>query len=184
MSGPEAIENAADQPAVDELSAVRAERDQFKDLAYRAAAELENFKRRAAKEREDLSAAQKERFVSRLLPALDAFEMAAAATESGVPEDVRKKYLEGYLAIGRQIWAILESAGVSVVETPANAEFHPGEMEAVMTEEVEGLNAPMVLQVMQKGYRMDGRLVRPARVKVGMPRDENAGNANEVIDHG
>lgn len=167
------VQNAGQAPEPhDELAAIQAERDTFKDLAYRAAAELENYKRRAAKEREELSAAQKERVVSRILPTLDAFDMATSAVGADVPEEVRKKYLEGYQAIGRQLWSVMESLGVSAIQIAADADFHPGEQEAILTEEVDGLKSPMVLQVMQKGYCLDGRLIRPARVKVGMPKSE------------
>lgn len=154
-----------------DVAALQAETDKFRDLAYRAAAELENYRRRAAREREENTAAVKERFVSRMIPVLDAFDLAEAAVDAGATDDVRKKYLDGFLAIGRQLSATLESMGLSVVDIPANAAFDPGEQEAVLTENVAGLKTPMVLEVLQKGYKLDGRLIRPVRVKVGMENE-------------
>ncbi len=159
---------AMDGAVPDERGA--AELEKFKDLAYRAAAELENYKRRAAKEREEVALFTKERLISKLIPVIDAFDLAAAAVEADVPPDMRKKYLDGFEAIGRQILAALESMGLAVIDAPKDAVFHPGEHEAVMTEDVPGLQEPLVLQVLQKGYRVDGRLIRPVRVKVGMPK--------------
>lgn len=168
-SAPATIEGQTPASEPDELTKTLQERDMYKDLAYRAAAEMENYKRRAARDREELSAALKERFVTSILPAVDAFDMAAAAVDRDVPADVRKKYLDGYAAIARQILTSLEGMGLSVIPIPADAAFDPAYQEAVMTEEVAGLKDPIVLQVLQKGYRLDGRLIRPARVKVGMP---------------
>lgn len=150
------------------LETVEAERDKFKDLAYRSAAELENYKRRTAKDREDLAAAMKERFALQLLQITDGLALANGAAAAGVPEEF-KKYVEGYQAIGRQILAMLERMGLAEVAVPKDAAFHPGEQEAVLTEEVPGLKEPVVLEVLQKGYTLDGRLIRPARVRVGMP---------------
>ena len=91
-----------------------------------------------------------------------------------------KKYLNGYQAIGRQIFSALEGMGLSVIQVSADAAFHPGEQEPVLTEEIPGLKDPVVMQVLQKGYRLDGRLIRPVRVKVGMPTSQN----KEVIGNG
>lgn len=162
-----------------ETSAADTELEKFKDLAYRAAAELENYKRRALREREDASAAQKERFVARLLPVLDAFDLAELSIDAGVPEEIRKKYLDGYRAIGRQVLSVLEAMGLSAIQLPPDALFHPGEQEAVETEEVPGLDAPMVLHVLQKGYRLDGRLIRPVRVRVGVSTVNERGESHE-----
>ncbi len=170
-------------PSADQSAELRAEMEKFKDLAYRAAAELENYRRRAAKEREDAVAALKERLVSRMLPIVDGFDLAAEAA-ANVSDDAQKTYVDGYRAIGRQMLSTLESMGLSVIDIPADAEFHPGEQEAVMTEEVPGLKSPMVLQVLQMGYRLDGRLLRPARVKVGMPPDLSELDQKEVKGHG
>lgn len=165
-----------ESPVIDEKAELKADMEKYKDLAYRAAAELENYKRRVVKEREELSAAAKERFVSRLLPVVDAFELAAASVETDVPAEIQKKYLDGFQAIGRQLLSVLEGMGLGVIELSADAAFHPGEQEAVLTEEVPGLESPMVLQVLQKGYRLDGRLIRPVRVKVGMPKGQSEEN--------
>ena len=158
----------------DELAEILAEKDKYKDLAYRAAAEFENYKRRSAREREESAAAMKERFVSRFLQVLDAFELAELAIAE-VPADVQKKYLDGYRAIGRQIQTTLEGMGLTVIPVAADAVFNPEEHEAVMTEIVPGLPpaATIVIQMLQKGYRLDGRLIRPARVKVGISETEN-----------
>lgn len=172
---PESEGRLTDEPA-SETSAMRAEMEKFKDLAYRAAAELENYKRRAVKDREEAMSALKEHMVSKMLLIVDGFDLAAAAA-ANVPEETQKKYTDGYQAIGRQLLSILEAMGLGAIQISINAEFHPEEQEAVMTEEVDGLSTPVVLQVLQKGYRLDGRLIRPARVKVGMPK------AKEVSDH-
>ena len=177
----EPAENLVD-PAPD-LAQLQEELNKFRELAYRAAAELENYRKRAAKEREELTQSIKERLVSKMIPVIDGFELAAAAIDERVPEEIRKKYIDGYQAIGRQMLTTLESFGLEHILVPADAAFHPGEQEAVLTEEVPGLKEPVVLQVLQKGYRLDGRLIRPARVKVGMPATTTSSN-EEVINNG
>lgn len=163
-------------PAGDPAAEVRADMEKYKDLAYRAAAELENFKRRSSKEREEAMGAVKERIISRILPIVDALDLAEAAIDPGGTAENQKIYLDGMKAIRRQMTATLESMGVREIELPADAEFHPGEQEAVLTEEVAGLKTPKILQILQKGYRLDGRLIRPVRVKVGMPKSESMEN--------
>ncbi|MBI4179329.1 nucleotide exchange factor GrpE [bacterium] len=149
---------------------IKTELDKFRDLAYRSAAELENYRRRVAKDQEDLTDSLKERFAAQLVPVLDAFDLAGMNPPAGTDEV--KKYIEGYQAIGRQVAAALDRLGVKEIAVSNNAEFRPAEQEAVVTEEVPGLKSPMVLEVLQKGYSLNGRLIRPARVKVGMPGTE------------
>jgi len=152
-----------------ELDVLRAQLEEEKARAekylanwQRAEADLSNFRRRADQERAELVKFANASLIGKLLPVLDDFERALAA----IPEEQRSLgWVEGLRLIDRKLRTILEQEGVTAVEA-LGKEFDPRVHEAVLTEEGEG-DLDVVVQELQKGYRLHDRLLRPTMVKVG-----------------
>ncbi len=149
------------------LEAARAEIESLKDQALRAAAETENVRKRADRSIENAHKYALERFVGDLLPAVDSFERAVEAAEdvkstAGEAVDALAEGVELSLkllveAMGRQ--------GIEVVD-PIGAPFDPKLHEAMTMVENPEAEPGSVIEVFQKGYTVNGRLTRPARVIV------------------
>ena len=126
----------------------------------RLMAEFQNFKRRAAREKSDIHAYANEKIVGELLPVLDNFERALQ-TESGDLEG----YAKGMELIFTQLKTALEHAGLS--EIPAlGEEFDPNVHNAVMTEQSEEHDDGKISKVLQKGYKLNDKVIRPSMVAV------------------
>ena len=156
---------AASAPASPEaqVTAARAEVDRLKEDFLRAKAETENIRRRAA---EDVTKAHKyaiEGFASFLLPVRDSLE-AALAVEAPTPESLR----EGVSITARQLTAAFEKASLAEI-APSGQRFDPHLHQAIS--QLESDDAPgTVLVVVQKGYRLHDRVIRPALVVVAKER--------------
>lgn len=145
----------------EELAAMTAKAAENYDLYVRAAAEMENVRRRAA---EDVSKAQKfsiEKFAKNLLPVMDSLEKALEMTA-----DLEGSMREGLLATHRQLMHALEVSGMSVID-PQDAKFDPNTQQAIsMVPAPEGKSAGDVAQVFQRGWKIYERVLRPAMVSV------------------
>lgn len=131
----------------------------------RLMAEFQNFRKRAAKEKSDIHAFANERIVSDLLPVMDNFERALSADNEGEASEEHRNYVKGMELIFEQLKAALEKAGVK--EIPALGEtFDPSVHNAVMTEKSEEYDEGKISKVLQKGYMLNDRVVRPAMVAV------------------
>lgn len=124
------------------------------DKALRAAAELDNVRRRVERESATLQKYALERILGDLIAVNDSLELALQATQD-----------QGVQLTHKQLWAALERNGVSVID-PKGEPFNPELHEAVSTLESAELPPNHVLTVMQKGYRLHDRLLRPAMVVV------------------
>jgi molecular chaperone GrpE len=143
----------------DELALLRMEKDEAIDRWKRTAADFENYKRRAAREREEYVVLANERLIGELLPVLDDLERALdAATEH---EEAQLE--EGVRLVHRSLAALLERHGVRPIET--DGQFDPHVHEALLSQPSEA-DEGSVIDVIQKGYRLGDRVVRPARVVV------------------
>jgi molecular chaperone GrpE len=132
------------------------------DKALRAQAELDNLRKRTARDIESAHKYALERFVTELLPVMDSMEMGiAAATQADDSTGLR----EGLELTHRMLTAAFEKFGVKAID-PQGEKFNPHRHEAVTLQQVEGVEPGMVTSVMQKGYELNGRLVRPAMVIV------------------
>ena len=133
------------------------------DKALRATAELENVRRRVERESAQIQKYSLERILGELIQVADSLDLAlrAVAAESA---EVRG-HLEGISLTHKQLWATLERYGVSLVD-PAGAPFNPDLHEAVSMVESADVPPNHVLSVMQKGYKLHDRLLRPAMVVV------------------
>ena len=130
------------------------------DAYLRLAADFDNFRKRVAREQADLSRRANERLLGELLPVIDdlerALEAAAAHEEATLEEGVR--------LVHRSLSGLLERHGLSEIE--ADGPFDPHVHEALLTRAAEGAEQGSVVQVLQKGYRLGDRVLRPARVIV------------------
>jgi molecular chaperone GrpE len=151
----------------EELERVTAERDSFKELRLRTAADFDNYRKRQAREREQQALAANERLVLDLLPVLDALELAVEAFDSHEAEKVQ----EGVAYVHRALLASLEKAGATSID-PQGLVFDPAEHEALMAMPDANADEGVVLQVHQRGFRLGDRVIRPARVVIAAPAEE------------
>jgi molecular chaperone GrpE len=157
---------------VDELSRVTRERDEYLDALRRLKAEFDNFRKRAQRDQADIVARASERLVKQLLPVVDdlerALEAAAAHEEARLEEGVR--------LVHRALADALAREGLVEVET--GGAFDPHTQEALLSQPSEA-DEGTVIQVLQKGYRLGDRVLRPARVVVsaGAPAAEPGSDA-------
>ena len=146
----------------DRLAALEAERDEAVDRWKRAAADFDNYKKRAARERAEYLALANERLVKELLPILDDLEralLAAAEHEEAALED-------GVRLVHRSLATLLERQGLQPIDT--DGMFDPHVHEALLSQPSEAAEGS-VIDVVQKGYRLGDRVVRPARVVIAAP---------------
>ena len=148
------------ESAVDALAKAEAERDEYLQLAQRVQADFENYRKRAAREQERLVAHAHERLVRELLPVLDDLERALEAAE----RHEEAALVDGVKLVERSLRAALRKEGVVEIET--DGAFDPHVHEAMLTRPGDGADPGTVLDVLQRGYRVGDRVVRPARVIV------------------
>jgi len=154
---------AAAAPAGDPLAAARIEAAASQDRYLRAVADLENFRRRTVREKEELRLYAASRVLEDLLPALDNLASAvAAAKQSGA--DV-KALVGGVEMVQAQLKSALTSHGLKEI-TPLGLAFDPHQHEAIAHQPSAEVKEEHVLTVVRTGYSLNGRLLRPASVVV------------------
>jgi len=159
--------SAALKEAEAALEAAQAEIEALKDQALRAAAETENVRKRADRSIENAHKYALERFVGDLLPAVDSFERAvtAAAEVKSTAGEAVDALAEGVELSLKLLLEAMERQGIEVVD-PIGAPFDPKLHEAMSMVENAEAEPGSVIEVFQKGYTVNGRLARPARVIV------------------
>jgi molecular chaperone GrpE len=158
----------------------------LEDRLLRVAADFDNYKKRAAREREEYVALANERLVKELLPILDDLERALTAVaehgvgsgagEAGTSADdrLRQAYAdeaaleEGVRLVHRSLASVLERQGLKPIET--EGKFDPHVHEALLSQPSEAEEGS-VIDVVQKGYTLGDRVVRPARVVIAAPQE-------------
>ena len=170
----ETVEPGQPHPA-DVIQALNAENVELKDKLLRALAETENTRRRAERERSDASTYAVTRFAREMLTIADNFARAL----SHLPPAVRdaadpqiKAVIEGVEATERQLLAALESYGIKQIDT-SDGKFDPNLHQAIAEVAGEGRPAGSIVNVVQAGYTIGDRLLRPAMVTVAR---KEAGN--------
>ena len=151
----------ATAPDVD-VAALQAERDELVDRLQRLAAEFDNYRKRNARENAALSQRANERLVKELLPVLDDLGRALDAAS----EHEEAKLEEGVRLVHRALADVLRKEGVAEIET--DGRFDPHVHEALLSQpsdEEEGT----VIEVVQRGYKLGEKVLRPARVVVAGP---------------
>lgn len=158
----------AERAAADPIAELQAKVEENWNLYLRAAAELENVRKRAARDVENARKFALERFARELLEVCDSLEMGlAAGAEAGADA-----LLTGSRATLKQLVTKLEQFGVAEVD-PLGEPFDPELHEAMTMQPSAGAEPGSVLNVFQKGYTLNGRLLRPARVVVAQDPPES-----------
>jgi len=150
-----------DIPDEQALTNDKSEPEEGPDTKYlRLMADFQNYKRRSEKERTEIRAFANEKLVTQLLEVLDNFERALQQ-DSGTDDQFRN----GMDLIINQFKTVLNKAGVAEIPA-AEAEFDPNFHHAIMMENTESIKSGHVSMVLQKGYTMNGKVIRPSIVKV------------------
>jgi molecular chaperone GrpE len=144
----------------DPLTRLERERDEYLDLARRAQADFENYRKRAAKEVAAAGERAKGGLVRELLPVVDNLERALASAQEG-----EQHLAEGVRLVHSELIAVLERNGVEQYD-PKGESFDPTVHEALSTRSEDGADPGVVLDVIEKGYKTNGSVLRPARVVV------------------
>jgi molecular chaperone GrpE len=155
---------AADQVERDlaELGETKRERDEYLELAQRTRADFENYRKRVTKETSDALARGKAELARELLPVIDNLERALA---TGSDPAAHEALVEGVGLVLNELRDKLGSAGVESFD-PTGEKFDPQLHEALSAQPAEGTESGIVLETMQKGYRLNGQVLRPAKVVV------------------
>ena len=163
-----AAETAEDETAEDKASekkekaceeAPSAEEEALNTKYLRLMADFQNYKRRTEKEKNDIYAFANEKIVSELLNVIDNFERALDAGSDG------DSFVEGMNLIFKQLQGVLEKAGVVEIEA-LGQDFDPNFHHAVLTEDSAEYESGKVTAVLQKGYLLNNKVIRPTMVKV------------------
>lgn len=143
-----------------ESEVVEVQEPEQDDRLLRLAADFENYKKRVTREREEYVALANARLLAELLPVVDDLERALAAAEQHEEAQLE----EGVRLVHRSLAALLERHGIELIDTAGK--FDPHVHEALLSQPSEEAESGSVLGVVQKGYRLGDRVVRPARVIV------------------
>ena len=152
----EEVENTQE---VEEAQALRKERDDLLDTLQRLQAEFDNYRKRAARDQQSLVTRAHERLVKELVPVVDDLERALEAAEA----HEEAKLEEGVALVARSLGDILRKEGLE--EIPTEGKFDPHVHEALLSQPAEAEEGS-IIEVIQKGYRLGDRVIRPARVVI------------------
>jgi molecular chaperone GrpE len=174
-SGPQTRAEIAAAELATLLSKAESELADTKDELLRARAESENQRRRAQREREDTQRYAAANFAKDLLDVADNLRRALASTDPAALQDDRAKALvEGVAATERALLAAFERHGIKRIEPELGERFDPNSHEAMFEAPNTGQPGGSIVQVVQPGYRMHDRLLRPAMVGVAKADAEAA----------
>jgi molecular chaperone GrpE len=147
---------------LDELGETKRERDEYLELAQRTRADFENYRKRVAKETSDALARGKAELARELLPALDNLERALQA---GKDPSAHGALVDGVAMVREELHSRLQGAGVESFD-PTGDKFDPQLHEALQTRPDEGTESGVILETLEKGYRLNGQVLRAAKVVV------------------
>ena len=150
----ETTEEHVEEPAAEESAPAP------DDSYLRLAADFDNYRKRTAREHAELTQRANERLLNELLPVLDDLERALEAAA----EHDEAKLEEGVRLVHRSLLGLVERHGLTEIDT--EGAFDPHVHEALLAQPAEGAEEGSVLQVLQKGYRLGDKVIRPARVIV------------------
>ena len=143
------------------LAKLQGDMERFKDLALRSEADLQNFRKRAAREKEDALKYANATFLDRLIPIVDNFDMGLTAARS----DKNSAILAGLEMVAKQFQDFLTETGVQSIDA-VGQKFDPNLHEALAQETSSEVPEGVVLRQLRKGYKLKDRLLRPANVIV------------------
>ena len=155
----EQVAEAEEIAEVDPLVAMTKERDEYLDALQRLKAEFDNYRKRVARDQQELAARAHERLVKQLVPVLDDLERALEAAA----DHEEAKLEDGVRLVHRSLADALEKEGLREIST--EGAFDPHTQEALLSQPSDAAEGT-VIQVLQKGYALGDRVVRPARVVI------------------
>lgn len=168
----------------DSLEKVTAEKDELKDKYLRSLAEMDNFRKRVKKEKDEFQKYVMADFFLGLLEVVDNLERALKARVAADIQNTHsaanneKSIISGIEMIHKQLVDLLRKNGVEEIDALGRA-FDPNIHQALSKEERDGITSPVVLEVYQKGFMYNGKLLRPVLTKVAMPGEEKTTNASD-----
>jgi molecular chaperone GrpE len=159
------------------LAEMEAELNKYKDAALRAAADLDNYRKRVSRERDESIKYANAAFLERLIPVLDNFELGLQAARNA-PEAAA--IVDGLSMVYKQLQDFLANSGVETIDA-AGQTFDPNLHEALAQEESHDIPEGKVIRQARRGYRLRDRLLRPANVVVskGSPHQVGSGKERE-----
>lgn len=172
-AGEELSIDLSEQEMVDslqaELAAAQERLNEAQERWKRAVADLENYRRRAYQAEQEARRQGAGAVLQSIVPALDNFDMALSVPAT---DDASRQVLEGVKAIQMTLLRALESQGVGVIVPRPGDEFDPNRHEAMMKHPVEGVEPGRISMVMQSGYTLDDRVIRPAKVAIAPGKED------------
>ncbi len=147
---------------LDELAQALAERDEYKDLALRAKADFENYRKRADKRVAETRGVAVAGVIRELLPVIDNLDRAVEAAGTQADGDA---FADGVRLVHADLHSVLDRLGLTQLD-PTGETFDPSQHEAISQAPVEGAAAGTIVEVVQKGFQLGDVIVRPARVVV------------------
>lgn len=174
---------ASPQPAADgatladQLARLQAEKEELLQTLVRRQADFENYRKRIERERHEAGHRGVARLIEELLPVLDAFERALAAHDDPAYEEYRK----GFELIYRQLWDTLAREGLERIGADGR-KFDPHVHHAIERVESEAHEDGAVLEVLQPGYVLRGKVLRPATVRVAVHPVGRAAEGTERVN--
>jgi molecular chaperone GrpE len=169
------VKEQAQKGPEDRLGELEKEKAELKDLLLRKQAEFENFRKRLQREKEESIKYANAMLLLDLTNIIDDFERAI---QSAKDSDDFTSFHSGVALIEKRLTQMLENKwGLKRFDSQGDA-FDPDKHEAIMAEESEAVNAPTVVEDFQRGYLLNERILRPAKVKVAQPSTGN----NETDD--
>ena len=158
----EVEEKSKEELLAEQVVKLQEEVTTWKTDYYKVFADMENLKRRLEKEHQNSLKFMMQSFIEELLPVLDNFERSLNVQN---PSEEVQTFLKGYQMIFDQLMSILEKNGVEVIEAQGK-EFDPNLHQAVMTAQDENYESNIVVEELQKGYKLKDRVIRASLVKV------------------
>jgi len=146
----------------DQLVQLKTELSKYKDIALRSVADLDNYRKRMAREKDDAIRYANTSFLERLIPILDNFELGLQAAKAGGSQSAVQ---DGLMMVFKQLQDFLASCGVETVDATGQ-HFDPNVHEAIAQEQSTEVAEGYVIRQLRKGYRLKDRLIRPANVVV------------------
>jgi len=140
--------------------------EEMKDTLQRLQAEFENYTKRLEKEKKEFIKFASASTIKELLPVLDSFDSAIEKIE-GKEKVEKEEALHGLIELRKQFFAVMEKEGAKKMET-IGKQFDPEFQECIMKEHQEGKEDGIVLEEIQKGYTINGMVLRTAKVKINM----------------
>lgn len=149
---------------LEELKQRAAKADEHWERLLRTTADLDNYKKRATREKQDAVKFANENLLQKLVPVLDTFDMALAATNNSQTDAVQALQ-KGVRMVYQQLKTALQDAGIEEIDATGKP-FDPNLHEAVSQQETTAIPEGQVMQQLRKGYKLRERLLRPATVVV------------------